>query len=91
MEFATGADRERWAAVIKVTQRLLPSDPDCPGITALTSTVAHADDAAATTTDAPAQSSADPTAAQTPATPPDASTPPAFSANAIAFVKIPCF
>jgi hypothetical protein len=36
VEFATDADRQRWAAIIKVIQRLLPTDPHCPGITALT-------------------------------------------------------
>jgi hypothetical protein len=34
--FETEADRQRWAAIVKIVQRLLPTDPDCPGITALT-------------------------------------------------------
>lgn len=36
LEFATDADRQRWSAIVKVIQRLLPTDPGCPGITALT-------------------------------------------------------
>lgn len=36
VEFTTDADRQRWAAIVKVVQKLLPTDPDCPGITALT-------------------------------------------------------
>src|SRR5262249_12037391 len=36
VEFATESDRQRWPAIIKVIQRLLPTDPDSPGITALT-------------------------------------------------------
>jgi hypothetical protein len=36
VEFTTDADRMRWAGIVKVIQRLLPTDPDCPGITALT-------------------------------------------------------
>jgi hypothetical protein len=36
VEFLSHAERQRWAAVVKVIQCLLPSDPDCPGITALT-------------------------------------------------------
>jgi hypothetical protein len=36
IEFPTEAERSRWAAIVKVIQRLLPTDPDCPGITALT-------------------------------------------------------
>ena len=36
VEFATESDRQRWAAIVKVIQKLLPTDPDCPGITALT-------------------------------------------------------
>jgi hypothetical protein len=36
VQFADEADRQRWAAIVKVVQRLLPTDPDCPGITALT-------------------------------------------------------
>lgn len=34
--FLTEADRCKWAAVVKIVQTLLPTDPDCPGITALT-------------------------------------------------------
>lgn len=34
--FETEADRQKWAAVVKIVQKLLPTDPDCPGITALT-------------------------------------------------------
>lgn len=36
VEFAHAGDRQRWAAVIKIVQRLLPTDPQAPGITALT-------------------------------------------------------
>ena len=36
IQFPTVADRQRWAAIVKVIQRLLPVDPHCPGITALT-------------------------------------------------------
>ena len=36
VEFATQGERQLWAAVVKVIQRLLPTDPGCPGITALT-------------------------------------------------------
>lgn len=36
VEFATTADRQRWACAVRVVQRLLPTDPDCPGLTALT-------------------------------------------------------
>jgi hypothetical protein len=36
VEFTTDAERQRWAAIVSVIQRLLPTDPDCPGITALT-------------------------------------------------------
>ena len=36
VEFQSDAERRRWAAMVKVIQRLLPTDPDCPGITALT-------------------------------------------------------
>ncbi len=36
VEFETEAERQKWAAVVKVAQKLLPTDPDCPGITALT-------------------------------------------------------
>ncbi|MBA4192399.1 MAG: hypothetical protein C0467_30900 [Planctomycetaceae bacterium] len=36
VEFETEADHQKWAAAVKVVQKLLPTDPDCPGITALT-------------------------------------------------------
>src|SRR5262249_53490505 len=36
VEFADSGERQLWAAVVKVIQRLLPTDPGCPGITALT-------------------------------------------------------
>ena len=36
VEFHSEPERQRWAAMVKVIQRLLPTDPDCPGITALT-------------------------------------------------------
>jgi hypothetical protein len=36
VEFETEADRQKWAAVVKILQKLLPTDPDCPGITAMT-------------------------------------------------------
>jgi len=36
VELRTEADQYKWAAVVEVVQRLLPTDPDCPGITALT-------------------------------------------------------
>jgi hypothetical protein len=36
IELPTEGERQRWAAIVKVIQRLLPTDPDCPGITALT-------------------------------------------------------
>jgi hypothetical protein len=36
VEFTAEGDRQLWAARVKVIQRLLPTDPDCPGITALT-------------------------------------------------------
>jgi len=36
VEFATESDRQLWAAIVKVVQKLMPTDPDCPGITALT-------------------------------------------------------
>ena len=36
VEFESEGDRQRWAAIVKVIQRLLPSDPTAPGITALT-------------------------------------------------------
>ena len=36
LQFETTNDRSKWAAVVKIVQKLLPTDPDCPGITALT-------------------------------------------------------
>ncbi len=36
LQFQTEGDRQRWSAIVRVIQRLLPTDPDCPGITALT-------------------------------------------------------
>lgn len=36
VEIETDGDRQRWAGIVKVIQRLLPTDPDAPGITALT-------------------------------------------------------
>jgi hypothetical protein len=36
VEFTTETERARWAAITKVIQRLLPTDADCPGLTALT-------------------------------------------------------
>jgi hypothetical protein len=36
VEFKNEGDRQRWAAIVKVIQRTLPTDPHCPGITALT-------------------------------------------------------
>lgn len=36
VEFSIEGDRQRWAAIVKVIQRVLPTDPRCPGITALT-------------------------------------------------------
>lgn len=36
VEFETLAQRTKWAAAVKIVQKLLPTDPDCPGITALT-------------------------------------------------------
>ncbi len=36
VEFETEAQRQRWAGVVKLVQKLLPTDPDCPGITAMT-------------------------------------------------------
>lgn len=36
VEFKSVAERDRWADIVKAVQRLLPSDPNCPGITALT-------------------------------------------------------
>lgn len=34
--FSSDSDRQRWAGIVKAIQRLLPTDPDCPGITAVT-------------------------------------------------------
>jgi len=36
VDFTSECEREYWAAVVQVVQKLLPTDPDCPGITALT-------------------------------------------------------
>lgn len=36
VEFDSEAERERWAGVVGIVQGLLPTDPDCPGITATT-------------------------------------------------------
>lgn len=36
VQFKTANDRSKWAAVVKIVQRILPTDLDCPGITALT-------------------------------------------------------
>jgi hypothetical protein len=36
IEFTSSAQRERWALIVKVIQKILPSDPDAPGITAMT-------------------------------------------------------
>jgi hypothetical protein len=36
VELRSGADQERWNAIVKVVQRTLPVDPDMPGITGLT-------------------------------------------------------
>jgi hypothetical protein len=36
VEFATEGERQRWAGIVKAIQAVLPSDPDMPGITALT-------------------------------------------------------
>jgi len=35
IQFETEASRERWSAMVQVIQRMLPTDPDCPGITTL--------------------------------------------------------
>lgn len=35
-DFANATDRDRWAAYVQLLQSLLPTDPCCPGITALT-------------------------------------------------------
>jgi hypothetical protein len=34
--FETEADRQRWSGIVRVIQKILPTDPNCPGITALT-------------------------------------------------------
>jgi hypothetical protein len=36
VELKTAADQAHWDAIVKVVQRTLPSDPDMPGITAVT-------------------------------------------------------
>jgi hypothetical protein len=36
VEFVTEADRQKWVAIVKAVQRLLPTDPNCSNITALT-------------------------------------------------------
>lgn len=36
IEFTGDAERQRWGLIIKVLQRILPSDPSAPGITAMT-------------------------------------------------------
>jgi len=36
IEIATETERQRWALIVKIIQRCLPSDPDAPGITAMT-------------------------------------------------------
>ena len=36
VQFETPNERAKWAAAVKLVQRLLPTDLDCPGITALT-------------------------------------------------------
>lgn len=36
VKFESGAERERWAGIVRVVQRLLPTDPGAPGITAMT-------------------------------------------------------
>lgn len=36
IEFRNEGDRQRWAGIVRVIQRLVPTDPDCPGLTALT-------------------------------------------------------
>jgi hypothetical protein len=36
VQFENEGDRKKRSAAIKIVQRLLPTDPDCPGITALT-------------------------------------------------------
>jgi hypothetical protein len=36
VEFQTEGERQRWAGMTRTIQKLLPTDPNCPGITALT-------------------------------------------------------
>ena len=36
IELETEGQRQYWSGVVKTLQKLLPTDPDCPGITALT-------------------------------------------------------
>lgn len=36
VRFESEAERQRWAAVAKIIQNILPTDPDCSGITAMT-------------------------------------------------------
>jgi hypothetical protein len=36
IHFVEEADRQRWAAIVRIVHRTLPTDPDCPGLTALT-------------------------------------------------------
>lgn len=36
VEFSSEADRQRWAGIVRAVQAVLPTDPDCPGITATT-------------------------------------------------------
>jgi hypothetical protein len=36
LEFYMEGERDRWSAVVRVLQKLLPTDPNAPGITALT-------------------------------------------------------
>ena len=39
LEFSTEGERERWSAIVRVLQKLLPTDPNAPGITALTRSI----------------------------------------------------
>jgi hypothetical protein len=36
VEFQNEGERRRWSAMVRGIQRILPTDPNCPGITALT-------------------------------------------------------
>jgi len=36
VEFTSDGERQRWAGIVRTIQAVLPTDPDCPGITALT-------------------------------------------------------